>query len=268
MKHQTFLNLLSGLRYSLMRVDRSPRETEIGGPGGAFPSTLWTLVLRAKDPAAPDRREALQKLIETYWKPLYNFVRRKGKDVEASKDIIQGFFTELLAKDQLRCVDRDRGKFRTFLLTALERDMADAYDRAKALKRGGGQPLLSLDFTGAEEEFRQKGATAETPDHLYKRDWAVHVMAQALDALRGSFESSGRSAEFETFKPYLTSTRPAGDSYKEMARTLSISVEDVRNRVSSFRDRYRKSILEVIRASTESEQDATEELRELRAAFS
>jgi RNA polymerase sigma-70 factor (ECF subfamily) len=106
-------------------------DTAIGGAKRSFQSTLWTVVLAAKDPSSPDRREALQQLIETYWKPVYLFIRRRGNDREASKDLAQGFFTALLERQFLQYVQRDRGKFRTFLLTALEHFMADEHDRAQ-----------------------------------------------------------------------------------------------------------------------------------------
>ena len=241
-------------------------ETGIGGPDGAFPATLWSVVVRAKDVRSPDRCQALETLIRSYWKPLYFFVRRKGNSVEASKDLTQGFFAQLLEKDFLKYVDRDRGKFRTFLLTAFEHHMADEFDRARAQKRGGGQSPLSLDFEGAEGEIA--GRLDESPDRAFRRDWAIRVMSQALDLLRASFERSGRLAEFEAFKGHLTSTRPEGATYENLARTLTISVEDVRNRIKLARGRYKDCILEVIRSYTDSEEEAREELTDLLSAFS
>lgn len=238
----------------------------MGGSGGAFHSTLWSLVLRAKNPEAPDRREALQKLIQTYWKPLYLFVRRKGTPVEASKDLIQSFFSDLLAKDFLKYLDRERGRFRTFLLTALDHYRSDQYDHDRARKRGGGQPLLSLNFEEADENLPLKAG--ENPDRAYVREWAVGVLSQAMDAVQAYYSSSSRSAEFEAFKLHLTSTHPDGASYEEMARTLGISMDDVRNRIRSARTRYREAILEVIRSYTDSEREAREELNELLCAFS
>src|SRR5438045_2374386 len=92
-------------------------DTSIGGAKRGFQSTLWTVVLTAKDPSSRDRRDALQQLIEAYWKPVYLFIRRRGNDREAAKDLAQGFFTALLDRNFLQYVDRGRGKFRTFLLT-------------------------------------------------------------------------------------------------------------------------------------------------------
>lgn len=242
------------------------RETGIGEGPGAFQSTLWTVVLRAKDPSAPGRRDALEKLIETYWRPLYNLVRRKGNDVETSKDITQGFFTELLSKDTLQYLEPGRARFRTYLRRVIENYMADRYAEAKAQKRGGGKPLLSLDFPSAEEDLSLQGA--ENPDQAYRRDWALRVMSQAMEAVEASFKSSGREAEFAAYRLHLTSTHPEGASYEELGRTLGISVEDVRNRIRAARARYRDAILDVIRSTTETEDEAREELRELLTAFS
>ncbi|HEV3029765.1 MAG TPA: sigma-70 family RNA polymerase sigma factor, partial [Planctomycetota bacterium] len=139
-------------------------DTGIGGARRAFQSTLWTVVLAAKDLSAPDRRQALQTLIQTYWKPVYLFIRRRGNDREVSKDLAQGFFTALLERNFLQYVQRDRGKFRTFLLTALEHFMADERDRAQALKRGGGRASLSLDFASAETEISRDPAAPDSLD--------------------------------------------------------------------------------------------------------
>src|SRR6185503_8762199 len=134
--------------------------------------------------------------------------------------------------------DRDRGKFRTFLLTALEHYSADQFDQANAQKRGGGRTPLSLNFGEAEGELTPK--VEEAPDKGFRRDWALCVLTRAMDAVRNSFESAGKTAEFETFKLHLTSTRPEGVSYEEMAAALRISVSDVRNRIRSARARYRE----------------------------
>jgi len=243
-------------------------DTDIGGSQRAFQSTLWTVVLKAKDPACRDRRNALETLIQAYWKPLYAFVRRKGKGPEAAKDITQGFFAELLAKDTLKYLDRSRGRFRTFLLAALEHYMADEYDKSQAQKRGGGCLHLPLDFEDAEREMGQQARTHVSPDRAYQRDWALRVLTRAHEALRASFESAGRREEFEAFKLHLTTMHPEGDSYRALAASLGISVEDVRNRIRSARARYREAILDVIRSYTETEEEAKDELRDLMGSFS
>jgi RNA polymerase sigma factor (sigma-70 family) len=237
-------------------------DTAIGGSNRAFQSTLWTVVLTAKDPDSKDRRDALQILIETYWKPVYLFIRRKGNDRETGKDLAQGFFAALLDRNFLQYVERDRGKFRTFLLTALEHFMADEHDRAQALKRGGGRSAFSLDFASAESEMSREPAAPESLDRIFRRDWALRVMSQALQTVKREFAASGRADEFEALRLHLSFTATAAPSYAEVATTLGISEGDVRNRIHRTRARYKEAILDVIRSYTE-----TDELRDLMSAF-
>jgi len=247
-------------------TDRPGDETAIGGSNQAFRSTLWTVVLAAKDPASKDRRDALQTLIETYWKPVYLFIRRKGNDRETAKDLAQGFFAALLERNFLQYVQRDRGKFRTFLLTALEHFMADERDRAQALKRGGGRQAVSIDFAIAESAIQAAGS--ESPDRLFRRDWAIRVLAQALEALKADFATRGRAAEFDALRFHLTEGTRGAPSGAELAATLGVSETEARKRVHRARAEYREAILGVIRAYTETDDDAREELAELLGAFS
>jgi RNA polymerase sigma-70 factor (ECF subfamily) len=241
-------------------------ETALGGSNRAFQSTLWTVVLKAKEVGAADRRDALQKLIETYWKPVYLFIRRRGNDREAGKDLAQGFFTALLERNFLQYVERDRGKFRTFLLTALDHYLADEHDRAQALKRGGGRAVFSLDFATAEAALEASGT--EPADWLFRRDWALRVMAEALESLRQDFFAQGRASEFAAFRLHLTEGTQGAPSGAELARTLGISEGEVRKRIHRARADYRESILRVIRDYTGSEEDTREELADLFTAFS
>lgn len=244
-------------------------ETEIGGEGRAFPSTLWTQVLRAAEPDAPGRREALETLIRAYWKPVYFFARRRGRDAEAAKDVVQGFFAALLEKNYLQYVDRGRGRFRTFLLTAFSHFAADERDRERALKRGGGAAPLSLDFPRADTEFSREPAAPEVdPDLRYRRDWALQVLARALADLRAAYAAEGRDEEFEALRLHLSYGAEKTPSYAEVAARLGVAENDVRNRLHRARARYRESILDVIRGYTEGDAEAREELRDLLGAFS
>jgi len=122
-------------------------ETDIGGDRPGFQPTLWTMILRARDPGSPERRQALDQLIQAYWKPVYFFIRRKGRDVETAKDLTQSFFTAFVEKDFLKNVSPEKGRFRSFVLASLTYFLSDEYDRSRALKRGGG-----FHFVEAETE--------------------------------------------------------------------------------------------------------------------
>ncbi|HLF92173.1 MAG TPA: sigma-70 family RNA polymerase sigma factor [Planctomycetota bacterium] len=242
-----------------------------GGTGGlrsAFPSTLWTVVLRAKDAASPERRQALETLIQLYWKPLYHFVRRRGNDPEKSADLVQSFFTALLERDALRSVDRSLGRFRTFLLTAFTNFVTDEYDRSIALKRGGGARLLSLDYSSAEAEVLEASVEGTPPEQVYTREWALRVLGHALGLLQQDYESAENLAEFDAFRRHLSYGDTPRPSYEEMGRSLGVSESVVRNRLHEARKRYADAILRVIRSYTKTEEDAQEELRDLFKAFS
>lgn len=232
-----------------------------------FQQTLWTVVLRAKDPAAPDRREALERLFRIYWKPVY-FLIRRTRDPETAQDIAQGFFTAFLEKDYLQYVERERGKFRTFLRVALDHYMADETERARAQKRGGGRPVFSLDFSRAETDFSREPASKETPERAFRRQWALEVIKHALQALRDEFHASNRLTEFDALSLYLSAGGKGASSHADLARRLGISETDVNNRVHRLKKRYRELIHEEIRSYTEGEEAAREELADLFSAFS
>ena len=243
------------------------KETDIGGAQQAFRSTLWTVVLKAKDLSSPDRRQALETLIQTYWKPIYFFVRRKGNDPDTSKDMVQGFFAALLEKNFLQYVERGKGKFRSFLLTALEHFMINEYERIRAEKRGGGRLSFSLDFSEAESQVSGRPGQGETPEKVFLQNWAHRVMAEALRELKRDYVEEGRDAEFEALRLHLTEGTHGAPSYAEIAGTLGLTEDDIRKRIYRAREGYRKAIYEVTRSYTDNEDDAQEELRDLFSAF-
>jgi RNA polymerase sigma factor (sigma-70 family) len=243
-------------------------DTAIGGSQRKFDSTLWTIVLTAKDPASPDRRAALQTLVEAYWKPFYFFVRRQGNDPEFSKDITQGFFAALIEKNYLQYVHRGKGKFRTFLLTAIQHYLAAEYNRANAKKRGGHHSIRSLDYEKAESEGLVNQTSGKTPDQLFLREWAVRVLAQAMQLLRTEYRAADRLDEFESIKLHLNYGASAGPTYAELATRLELTESDVRNRIHRARVRFREAILSIIRTYTENEAECQEELQDLLSAFS
>jgi RNA polymerase sigma-70 factor (ECF subfamily) len=244
-------------------TDEPPRAPQ----DGAFRPTLWTVVLRAKDPSAPDRREALECLFRTYWKPVYFYVRRT-RDPEAAQDLTQGFFAAFLEKDYLQYVDRAKGPFRTFLIVALQHYLADEHDRERAQKRGGGQTVLSLDFARADPEVLREPAGAETPERLFQRRWALEVIKTALQKLREEFKSSDRLTEFEALSLYLSAGGKGAPTHADLARRLGVSESDVNNRVYRLRKRYREIILDEVRSYSGGEEEAREELLDLFSALS
>lgn len=211
-------------------------ETAIGGPRGGFQPTLWTVVLRAKDPSSPDRRQALEQLIEIYWKPVYFFVRRRGHDVESAKDLSQSFFAAFLEQDFLKSVARDKGRFRSFLQACLTYFLSNQYDRASAKKRGGG-----LSFVQAEHELE---AADTSPERAFFKQWALETMSRAVARLREE-------------------STPEDFALISEGRSEGLSSSDKKNRLRRMRLRLNELLREMIRPSVELESDVDAEVEAL-----
>ena len=156
-----------------------------------FATTHWSTVLAAGDSASPDSREALERLGQTYWYPLYAFVRRKGHSSEDAKDLTQSFFERFLERHYLKDVLQEKGRFRTFLLTALRRFLCDQFDRSMAAKRGGGIRLVPLDGLDAETRFHQAAASSKSPEEMFDRAWAETVVKSSVERLGMEYGAGG-----------------------------------------------------------------------------
>ena len=226
-------------------------DTTMGGSDRGFQATLWTVVLRAKEHS----RDALEELIQTYWKPVYIYIRRWGYPSEEAKDLCQGFFADLLERDFLKGVSREKGRFRTFLLTVLKRYLINESERKRAQKRGGGKPLLSLDYARAERDYTIMPTSDETPERSFNRQWALEAMARALGALSQEMDST----TFDAIKPHLA----GGPSYEETAKRLGVSVVRLNNLIHRTRKRYRDLLRTEVCGSLTDPAQAEEEVRNL-----
>ncbi len=240
--------------------------TSVAG-ASQFQPTMWSVVLRARDAADPNRATALNRLCETYWKPIYVYLRRKGFSIEDAKDATQGFFASFLEQGAIDRVEQGRGRFKGYLLAHLEHFLANEYRRERAEKRGGGAAVLSLDFAGAETEVRLEPADLETPEIAYRRSWAVIVLHNAFDALRREFSDSGRPQHFDAVRLHL-SAAPERASYEDLAKRLGMPVTDVTNLLHRSRKRLREIIRANLRETVESENDIDDELRDIFASIS
>jgi len=234
-------------------------------PQCRFATTRWSVVCAAgrEDSAAG---AALAALCETYWYPLYAFLRRRGCPREEAEDVTQAFFARLLERGWVRSADRDRGRFRTFLLTALTRFLGKERERERAVKRGGGRMRLSLDFESGENRYRLEPADEQTPDRLFARRWAMTVLDRVLVRLEEEHaDSPARTAKFAAFKPLLTATHEA--PYAAVAASLGMTEGAVKVAIHRLRQRYRELLRDEV-AQTVSDPAAVEqELADLREAL-
>jgi RNA polymerase sigma-70 factor (ECF subfamily) len=230
-----------------------------------FATTHWSLVLEARG-GSPQAEAALEVLCGRYWYPIYAFLRRRGSSPEDASDLTQDFFATLLEKEYLDDVDRQKGRFRTFLLTAVSRFAAKAYERDRAQKRGGGRKLISLDVSQGESRYQHEPVDNWSPEKIFARRWALTILDAALARLRKDHEESGRTALFEALKVYLT-----GDSGSpplvEIGRRLSMTEGAVKVAIHRLRERYRQALREEISQTVAEPADVEDELLALSAAL-
>jgi RNA polymerase sigma-70 factor (ECF subfamily) len=242
-------------------------QTTSGGQAAWFTTTHWSVVLAAGQTASPDRSAALEKLCGSYWYPLYAYVRRQGYGPHDAQDLTQGFFGELLEKNVLVGIVPDKGKFRSFLLTALKLFIGHERDRARAAKRGGRQVFVSLDEQTAEELYAHEPATNLSPDRAFERRWAVKVLEHALARVREAFAADGKGAVFERLKPFLMDGTAGGD-YAEAAADLGMMPRSVAVAVHRLRQRYRQAVRQEIAHTVATLEEIDEEMRYLFQALS
>ena len=236
------------------------REAE--GRDEMFVSTRWTIVLKAGESAATSVQslDALSELCRIYWRPLYVFLRKKGYGHEDAQDLTQGFFAHLIETRGYSHADRQKGRFRAFLLTGLKNFIADARDRQHALKRGGGIVLVKLDD---HTETQIARATKWDAHEVYDREWAACLVRQALGRLAQECALAGKAELFGCLMPRLAATEDSRVPYEEMARRSHRAVSTLRHDLARLRTRYRAILREEVRGTVHEAAEVDEELRYL-----
>ena len=232
-------------------------------PHEVFATTRWTLVLaagRANDTTGA--RAALGELCQTYWYPLYAYVRRRGYSSHDAEDQVQGFFERLIRLNSLADLNRGQGRFRAFLLASLKHFLADEWDKSSAAKRDVRQ-TISWDALEAEERYAAETSDRLTPERLYERQWALTLLERVVSRLRGEYESSGKGDLFQTLQIAVTCGAGA-IPYPELAARLDQSEGALRVTVHRLRQRYRQILREEIAHTVESPEEIEAELADLR----
>ena len=244
--------------------------TENGDPpvsrnAGRFATTRWSMVVEAGRGSSPKAAEALATLCRIYWFPLYAYARRRGHSVDDAQDLTQEFFAHLLDNQTLRVADRERGRFRSFLLASMKHFLAKQWRRDTAQKRGGGRAPISLNFDDGETRYGLEPSHHATPEKLFERQWALTLLARTLVTLRAEFEASGKAARFARLKMFVggkKSTVP----YRALADQLEMSEGAVKVAIHRMRRRYRALLREEIQhtiGATEDTEAVDDELRHL-----
>jgi len=204
-------------------------------------------------------REALARLCQTYWYPLYAYVRRRGHSPEDAQDLTQEFFARLLERKAVATVSPEKGKFRSFLLASMNHFLADEWDKARAQKRGGGQ-TIPLDTASAETRYLQHPAETLTPEKAFDQRWALTLLEEVYQRLQQEHEREGKGGMFEALRFCLTGQRSAVP-YADLARRLDLSEGAVKVAVHRLRQRYRKLLRNLIAETVSTPDEVEEELR-------
>ena len=232
---------------------------------GQFATTHWSLVLAAGNREHEESNRALEKLCRAYWPPLYAYVRRRVRDVHEAQDLTQAFFERLLEKEYLADADPERGRFRSFLITAFKRFLAKERDKAATQKRGGGQMTFTVNFELQDRNWGEP-QDALTAEQIYERQWAITLLNRVMDRLQREMDRSGRAHQFHLLKDFLGGAATA--TYAEIAPNLGLNESAARMAASRMRGRYRELLQEEIAQTVETQEDIDGEVKHLFSTFS
>lgn len=230
-----------------------------------FRTTRWSVVLRAGADAA-ESRPALEHLCQQYWHPLYTFVRRKGHGPEETQDLTQAFFERLLENRSLALADPARGRFRSFLMSSMQRFLADDFDRRNRLKRGGGVRFLEIDGLDAEARYACEPATGLTPERAFEQRWVITLLERVLARIEAEAKAEGMGERFEALRGFLVEDRGAV-AFAEIAGRLNMTEAAVKGVVRRLRARYRELLREEVAQTVEDPADVDAEIRYLLGLF-
>jgi RNA polymerase sigma-70 factor (ECF subfamily) len=246
-----------------MSMNEDHKQSPDARPGSRhFATTHWSQVLAAGQASTVHSREALARLCESYWYPLYAYVRRWGYDADQAQDLTQEFFAKLLEKHYLRAADPARGRFRSFLLASLKHFLSNERDRVGAAKRGGRATVVPLEFENAEGRYSREPADAETPETVYERRWAMTLLERTLLRLRREFEAAGKQVLFARLEGHLTGDQETLP-YADLCVELNMSEGAIKVAMHRLRRRFGALLREEIGETVADPGEVDDEIREL-----
>jgi RNA polymerase sigma factor (sigma-70 family) len=239
-----------------------PGTLQEGGAG--FQTTHWTLVLRARQTQSEiSAQRALSNFCESYWPPLYTFLRHRGHASPEAQDLVQGFFAHLLEQNTLSRADQQKGRLRTFLLGSMQNFLCNEYDRARALKRGGGHQIISLDEHLPETEAAMMGSADLSDPRSYDLAWASNIVKRAWQNLEDEFEAEGKTEWLEVLRPFVAGGGKTPLSQGEAAAKLGVPIATLRTWLSRLRQRYREALRTEVASTVSDPAEVDQELHYL-----
>lgn len=233
----------------------------------SFPTTQWSLIVRAANDDPAEREKALAEICTLYWPPVYAFVRSRGNPPHDAEDLTQGFFAELLRRNDLAKVDAAHGRLRNYLLTTVRNHLNSEFRRDTSQKRGGGAVMLSFDVVDAEARCHIPEPMDDvTPDRVFERQWAITVMECVVSTLEQRYAEKGQIDLFNALKPFINAANIAGRQ-GDLARELGMSEQALRVAIHRLRQRYGEILRQTVKATLGSGESVEDEIACLMAAF-
>lgn len=241
-----------------------PAKTQLFSAGRPqFRTTAWTVVLSAAQDDAEGSQGSLAELCRTYWQPIYAFILHQRHSVQDAEDLTQGFFAHLLTERTLTRAERARGRFRSFLLGALRRFLADQAGLHNARKRGAGCEFISL---GALSDLETPVAADLSAEQIFEARWARALLDATLGRLREEWAREDKAADLDTLQRFLPGVASPPSSYREAAAELGISEPALKSLVHRLRTRYREVLRQEVARTVPALPEVDDEIRHLCAA--
>lgn len=250
-----------------LETSRLPAQEQRPEGASWMPDTRWSLVRRVQAGDTTLALRALGDLMQIYWKPLYAYARRRGESPADAEDAVQGFCEMLIARSTMHSVSSDRGRLRSFMLTAFERYLIDQWERRSARKRGGGQQMISLDQEAAEQRYLHEPVDHLTPAHIFHRQWVYTLLGQAMEALRRDYEARGKGPIFEALRGTLDGTEST-EGYASIGERFGLNENAVKQAVFRMRTKYREMVRSEIAETVSDPADVDLEFKDLMLALS
>ncbi|MBX6325156.1 MAG: sigma-70 family RNA polymerase sigma factor [Chthoniobacterales bacterium] len=230
-----------------------------------FTTTHWSVVMAARGDS-PEAREAIGKLCQTYWRPVYSYLRHCGFQAEDAEDLTQGFFAMLLERRDFERIKKEKGRLRSYLLASLKHFITNQKSRAFAIKRGEGHQVFPLDILRDSEEFDSKRSDILSADQVYERRWAIALLNQVLARLEAEYRTAGKGPLFERLQKWIMQ-EPDAASQRQIAREFGMKENAIHQVFHRFRQRYRELLREEVSQTVMAPLDIEEELRHLVAVL-
>lgn len=224
-----------------------------------FTTTHWSMVLAAGEDPSPGSSAALERLCRTYWQPLYAYARRLGHQPEEAQDLVQAFFARLLEKRFLETADPQRGKFRSYLLSAFKHFVANEWRRENTIKRGGRAVITSIELEQAEDAYRREPADSLTPQDVYEKRWVLSLLENVFAQIRREYAGQEKQRLFDSIKGQLTGDA-AGCTYQEMADRLGMTEGAIKVAVHRLRKRFKEALVAEVADTVASPEQVEEEI--------